>query len=954
MTDAAIADGNEQSVEWLRCALGLEPSQTPFPWQIDLLRRFLRGETVSGLDIPTGLGKTGTMAVWLVARALRAPLPRRLVYVVDRRAVVDQATVEAERLRAWVSTNDAIRNALGLESDLPISTLRGQYVDNRKWLEDPSVPAIVVGTVDMVGSRLLFEGYRCSRKMRPYHAAMLATDTLLVVDEAHLVPPFEALVRAVVGDATLGPHPSSPNAVLVPRGHVVALSATGRATTTTLSLDQRDLEHDVVKQRFGAVKRLHVAEVVEPDALAAVLAAQAWAATNNATAAIRVIVFVESRKTAQEVDAELKRLAKGNEAEPMREIETVLFVGGRRVAEREDAAKRLEDLGLVAGRRVTLAKPVFVIATSAGEVGVDLDADHAVLDVVEWERMVQRLGRVNRRGAGEADVWIVPTQPDSKTAEALEKDAKLREASDSGDEASETEDDAADEDSGDADSDAASDDDEGGVPKQLRDDERARVERWWRRKATLQAIASLPPVATAFDGSPCAISALKTERPDLVETASTPTPLHPPLTRAVVESWSMTSLEDHSGRPEVRPWLRGWTQEEAQTAVVWRTWLPRLADADAYFDAAPVETAEVLETESTAVLTWLDKRAKAALKAHEDTKQDTDNASSEAALADPCAARPSLGPEEIAVFVLDDEARGWAIRELVALDKRQRDRLLRAIADATIVVDARLGGLADGLLEPKANTAARDVSELRRLSFRVREADDLESVEIDDDWRTEATFVSRIDDDGEVISWLLVESDRTQESTTAEGRSVGREQALAEHQSFAERHARRIGGRLWGQGKQTDLLALAAALHDEGKKAVCWQRAFRAPAGKRPLAKTTSRPIQSILAGYRHELGSLPYAEADARVAALSQDDRDLVLHLIAAHHGFARPLLRTDGCEDAPPSALSARAREIALRFARLEKRWGPWGLALWETLLRAADQAASRENDELGAKHG
>jgi CRISPR-associated endonuclease/helicase Cas3 len=143
-------------------------------------------------------------------------------------------------------------------------------------------------------------------------------------------------------------------------------------------------------------------------------------------------------------------------------------------------------------------------------------------------------------------------------------------------------------------------------------------------------------------------------------------------------------------------------------------------------------------------------------------------------------------------------------------------------------------------------------------------------------------------------------------------------------------------------------------LHDEGKKSERWQRAFRAPAEKRPLGKTTSRPIQSILAGYRHELGSLPHAERDPRVAALSPEDRDLVLHLIAAHHGFARPILRTDGCDDAPPSALVERARTIALRFARLEKRWGPWGLAWWETLLRAADQAASRENDERGVERG
>lgn len=53
-----------------------------------------------------------------------------------------------------------LKTALGLgDRSLPISTLRGQFVDNRDWLADPAAPAIVVGTVDMIGSRLLFMGY---------------------------------------------------------------------------------------------------------------------------------------------------------------------------------------------------------------------------------------------------------------------------------------------------------------------------------------------------------------------------------------------------------------------------------------------------------------------------------------------------------------------------------------------------------------------------------------------------------------------------------------------------------------------------------------------------------------------------------------------------------------------------------------------------------------------------
>ncbi len=54
-------------------------------------------------DIPTGLGKTSVTAMWLLALARRvrtgtaAGLPRRVVYVVNRRTVVDQATCEGDR-----------------------------------------------------------------------------------------------------------------------------------------------------------------------------------------------------------------------------------------------------------------------------------------------------------------------------------------------------------------------------------------------------------------------------------------------------------------------------------------------------------------------------------------------------------------------------------------------------------------------------------------------------------------------------------------------------------------------------------------------------------------------------------------------------------------------------------------------------------------------------------------
>ena len=100
----------------------------PFEWQRRLFEgHFIKGDLPSALDLPTGLGKTSVMAIWYLARRAGVPVPRRLVYVVDRRAVVDQATAVADEIKER-SRDSALR----------ISTLRGRYADNRQWLEDPA------------------------------------------------------------------------------------------------------------------------------------------------------------------------------------------------------------------------------------------------------------------------------------------------------------------------------------------------------------------------------------------------------------------------------------------------------------------------------------------------------------------------------------------------------------------------------------------------------------------------------------------------------------------------------------------------------------------------------------------------------------------------------------------------------------------------------------------------
>lgn len=928
-------EDHDKFTRWFESLTGHDP----MPWQKDLYARFMDGKFPAAVDIPTGLGKTAAMTIWLVALACGAKVPRRLVYVVDRRAVVDQATDEAMRLRDGVNNDRALKNVLGLREDqaLPISTLRGRHVDNREWLDDPAAPAIIVGTVDMIGSRLLFEGYGVSRKMRPYHAGLLGADALVVLDEAHLVPPFEHLLRSIASDPSLCGRDERCRQI-IPQFRFLPLSATGRMQergqeSDHLRLTTKDFGHALVRKRLNAKKSLKIIEHDEKEKLEDALARHAWALADEGKKAARVLVYADSREVVRKTKDIVEKFAKGDQKQgkPAVKIESELFVGGRRVFEREDARQWLKAHGFLAGSQAERSGPAFLFATSAGEVGVDLDADHMVCDLVAWERMVQRLGRVNRRGDGDASVVVVlEPQPkaDKKQQEAVDKRQRGEE---------------------------------------LNDGERKRVEKYEREK--LEWSNRQKPIAQlrenddgTTDASPSALLDLKERAAKdeslkkILDDATTPEPLRPALTRPLVDAWAMTSLEKHTGRPTIQPWLLGWIENDPpQTALVWRKYLPvrtsgpapHKKEIEAFFEAAPPHMSEILETETFRVTEWVIKRHEAVRK--QMTVQD--EAPDE---------RP-LRETDIVAFALEPDGglrKAFTLEDLAPPDKRAKEELETLLKGATLALDVRIAGLKHGLLDdkvddlPRTSDDGQDWNGEGVVGFRIRSLEVPVPPSCDKNWRERYRFASALTENGEPTRWLVVEKWR-QTAATEEDRSASHPQLLDEHQSWTEERARRMAKALRLDDTSSEVLALAARLHDEGKRAARWQRAFNAP--KDGVYAKTEGPINyRLLDGYRHELGSLLRAKCDDQLGKLSPEDQELALHLIASHHGFARPVIGTNGCEDAPPSALESEAAEIALRFARLQRRWGPWGLAWWEALLRAADQLASRDNDTRARNGG
>ena len=647
-----------------------------------------------------------------------------------------------------------------------------------------------------------------------------------------------------------------------------------------------------------------------------------------------IAVYCDRRADAEKVVAGLRQRARKDNSRP----HVILFVGGRRVRERQHAYAELDGHGLIGAGRASRSAPVFFVATAAGEVGVDLDADHLVCDLVAWERMVQRLGRVNRRGTGMAQVVVI----------------------------------------------------ESGLTTDRKADQPVVA----RHRAVRRLLDALPADATGGrQAGPGALGGLAAD-PDLrpcIAAATTPVPLYPALSRPVVDAWAMTSLADRAGRPEVVPWLHGWTAaDEPQTTVIWRACLPvryparggavtaaSVPEVRAFFAAAPPQTAELLETETRHVVDWLRQRG-SRLRMGGPPAAGPDEGGNRAG-GGPVAGAPLRAPltrQAPIAFLLDDANQPAGILSLADLDGWTRGQLWETLKGRRLVVDARLGGLKDGLLDTGVNAPPPtieddwspdgerpdDVRGVLRVVARseTERIDRLRSASAGEggrgDWRDVLHTPYAVSPEGAALSWLVVQQ-RLGGGHDEDARAVAREaQRLAAHQRWSGEAAAGIAAALGLEAADRAMLVAAARHHDDGKAAERWQRAFGAPSDWRaggPYAKTAGPVSHHRLNGFRHELKSALDAEKNGLDGLDRADPRfPLALHLIAAHHGSARPAIGIDGYDDLPPSTAEAGAHAIAVRFARLQRQWGPWGLAWWEALLRAADQAASRRLDLAAAR--
>jgi CRISPR-associated endonuclease/helicase Cas3 len=970
-----------------------DTERNPYLWQQRLARELIEGRPPEALQAPTGAGKTTFVEAFLFALAWQLhhgedrTLPLRLLWVVDRRSVVDQvyrhAAAVAERVNGVAKGDRAaavlnqVKLALARPGSNPPATQRRDDVPSvvcqcwrggtglRPTTLAPDSVAIVCSTVDQVGSRLLFRGYGTSRAARPIDAALVGTDSLIVIDEAHIAQPFVETAQAVAAAQNAAKdHPGRPLRTML----MSATLASRNSDEVSFRLTEGELGEPALARRVNAEKRVRIGQPARTRVSGLIAAARdlAWQPG-------LVGVVANTVGEARQVHAELSR-----EYEPGR---VLLLIGPNRPVFRDaliDAipgrAERSEGRG-----------PKLVVATQTIEVGVDLDFDALVTACAPLDALAQRLGRLDRAGTvGETTATIVHSKElcpvyGEATASTW---ALLREWAEDG------------------------------------------FVRMGPRRIN-ELLAGLSSQRRAETSSP--------ERR---------APLLKPWD---IEALSQTS-DDPTPAPEIALFLHGdETIPAAEVNVVWREDLALNKDLKPANDwaervrARPPHSGESIPLPIGRVQAWLRGRATAERQGPDPladvesvaAPEPTTNAETAPGEGDRrpppfvlvtpdqrasrIEARPSIKPNEItpgATIVVPQsygccDEFGWIPgAEIQRCRSRPED-----LGD--------LGNVRPCLLFPPVRALWPSGPEDRALADAAAET--RSALERSCDETSEVERYKRLREP--VLAWLrcahqadaepreqgsdgfllesrrnLLESIEASEEGVARIVNVGpntpaepafvlvpdlsrpdfprarRPITLAEHSKRVAQHARRLATLTCTDEGVVGAVEVAAEYHDHGKLDPRFQRwmflgedpnleAARAKSGISSRSRRSERARSA--AGWprhkRHEsLSALLLARSS--LASDGTEEAELMPYLIAVHHGRNRPFLPAED-PDRNPVEITAeigdervvvRSSETlnwathASAFARLNRRFSPWGLALIESALVQADWLASREEQE------
>jgi CRISPR-associated endonuclease/helicase Cas3 len=1018
----------------------------PYRWQSNIVEWIDRNRRFPDVvPVATGGGKTSMLDVALFVLALDLQrsgeqrwAPRRIALVVDRRVVVDQngfrGTQIAAKLEAAYAQQhgsvlfDVASTLASLTTQSPgergpivnATVLRGGIVRDETWAQRPDVPALLSSTVDQVGSRLLFRGYGLSKGARPIHGGLLGNDTVILLDEVQLAIPFAQTLDAM--------HEIRAGRDDLHRFHVCELSATPRHRSTSAvqvpagqDFDSWFGDPEFRRRTTGAKSGRLVGPVAinnkDLTGFVDVFETELLRELRNEVASDGAIdgdgvghgVF---RREGMVVAVLLNQVdhavavAKRFAARP--DLDVKLITGRMRGLERDEllasaiGGHSIDELARNRSSRSGLDKPLVIVATQCLEAGADYDFDVVVSECASVDALIQRFGRLDRRGELAAS-----RRPGTGVVIAREADLD--------------------------------------GSNRLYGPALAKT---WQ---VLTEFGREEPLNFGSGGSLHAAVANDAHRE-----LQTPPNRAPGLVAAHLDLFSATNPEPATFLDETL-WLHGLEPTSPQISVVWRR------ELDGTFDDQ-IQTSSQSDTEALEeqVTEWfrltrptegeavtIPRYALASLFGHPngvsqnrlprlhnismsdvDSIVDLDNEES-----DRLSWRDRNEPVDRVVAWDGDVAKIVSIRDVGA--------------GTTVVVPTTLGGLGEfGTWDPSSTGPVADRADdavanaRRQLKFRrinalvlgelgfyrpipVEVLDGSDDIDGSDDgefndsveswveefrnwndqlavpvmpansipksWvlsstslglgasaRSHSVLTYRVND-SEMGSSIELECEGDSENPTFIGQRV----LLRTHLRGVGAWARYFGGNVFIEPDFVDDLELAGLLHDIGKADPRFQvwlndgvpttSELYAKSGSKQRTKhqrSQARRQAGYPKGMRHELMSIELMDKCAELLSRATDP-DLVRHLVATHHGYCRP--RATHVEDRKPVSVAIPASEaftdarylasassnhhlarydsgLVERFAGVVARYGWYRTALFETVLRLADHRQS----EIDARGG
>jgi len=328
------------------------------------------------VKVPTGTGKTGIILAWLWRRLHEDPdaTPRRLVYALPQRTLVEQVAREAAK---WLAN-------LGLIDDVALHVVMGGAGKSQgQWRQVMDKPAIVVGTVDSLVSKALNRGYGIGRAIFPIDFALVTNGAHWVIDEIQLCPESTTTLRQLAAFArkypTAEPFRLTCMSATIDEALLQTVDHVSLGTVVEINPDERIGELGIRLDAERTIRRLEA----EPGDYKAIAAA----ALERHRDGELTLVVLNTVEAAREVFHHVRRDASAD---------CTLLHSRFRAVEREQLMNAVIEHP---GNRI-------LVSTQVVEAGVDLNASVLITEAAPWPSLVQRAGRCNRTGKVQnAELW---------------------------------------------------------------------------------------------------------------------------------------------------------------------------------------------------------------------------------------------------------------------------------------------------------------------------------------------------------------------------------------------------------------------------------------------------------------------------------------------------------------------------------------------------------------------